>query len=894
MDPRQAVPQPPSGKQKEPADFDFPLKGLDENWAYKAQPEGTTPDCLNVRPFDVTGQRMRGGQRAGLSKYFVTAPNGVGIPIQRLDSVIINAVVTAQTVAPTTSPVVYGFVQTDGSVLNTTDWYQSVPGNLVIHSNSAIPLGEGSGGAALYTAPIGVVLPYSVGATTTLVIASGNTGSCTAGLIVQADAAASSGVAHSYTCYVTIANGSNGSFYAAPWRPNSYDLVPPYHYSINEFVSYGGIPYRCLIGNYSSPDFATDLAFGCWKVLDWVPSFSSYPANYIVTYGGFVYTAVGANNPGTASFTNDLAAGYWKLLDSLGPSVIAGIQEAGGTVQAVGLPYAAGTVSDPLWWGTPKDMVVSVSGTNISFFAGTVGNAYDNFLTYTSSPPSPDLSANQYAGFILGCNQGGGTGNTASLTAWTTSSPTNGGNGGGSGGGTPGGTTLSDNSDQNMIVGVSGGNVYAGNKDTTFALATNGTGVLTTAPLLTKSVQDYGQLFFCDGTYTDYCVFDPTTMTVNPWVPAAWVTGFFYSAGDLVTVSGVVYKCLINNVSGTWATDLAAGDWVSTGGVYNYLPTDSTGMEACSIMARYRGRIVMAGLASDPQNWFMSEAGNPYNWNYGTVPITVTMPIAGNNSDAGLVGDTITCLAPYNDDLMVIGGTQSIWLMRGDPADGGRIDAISHLVGIIGPNAWCLDAQGNMYFFGGGVFYRMGPVGASTMYQKTLGGMPEPLSRGRLDNVFNQVDGAHSNVQLVWDEILHGVHIFITPLFPGPNDVPAIHYWWDARTDSFWPEQFPLGCGPTAATVYQSPNSITRAILIGGQDGYIRQVDAATNTDDGVSIYSQVTFGPQTAGSVHKNSRINRITTVLDQTSDPVTINLYAAQSPQEVIQASVPAFSRV
>jgi hypothetical protein len=147
-------------------------------------------------------------------------------------------------------------------------------------------------------------------------------------------------------------------------------------------------------------------------------------------------------------------------------------------------------------------------------------------------------------------------------------------------------------------------------------------------------------------------------------------------------------------------------------------------------------------------------------------------------------------------------------------------------------------------------------------------------------------------VQLVWDEILHGVHIFITPLFPGPNDVPAIHYWWDARTDSFWPEQFPLGCGPTAATVYQSPNSITRAILIGGQDGYIRQVDAATNTDDGVSIYSQVTFGPQTAGSVHKNSRINRITTVLDQTSDPVTINLYAAQSPQEVIQASVPAFS--
>ena len=51
-------------------------------------------------------------------------------------------------------------------------------------------------------------------------------------------------------------------------------------------------------------------------------------------------------------------------------------------------------------------------------------------------------------------------------------------------------------------------------------------------------------------------------------------------------------------------------------------------------------------------------------------------------------------------------------------------------------------------------------------------------------------------------------------------------------------------------------------------------------------------FGPQTAGSVHKNSRINRITTILDQASDPVTINLYAAQSPQEVIQAPNVAFS--
>jgi hypothetical protein len=64
-------------------DKDFPVKGLDENWAYKAQPEGTTPACLNVRPYDATGQRLRGGQRAGLSKWIATQPNGTN-PIQRM------------------------------------------------------------------------------------------------------------------------------------------------------------------------------------------------------------------------------------------------------------------------------------------------------------------------------------------------------------------------------------------------------------------------------------------------------------------------------------------------------------------------------------------------------------------------------------------------------------------------------------------------------------------------------------------------------------------------------------------------------------------------------------------------------------------------------------------
>lgn len=47
--------------------FVFPLKGKSQGWSRDAQPEGTTPDCLNVWPIDLT-TRARGGTRPGFSK----------------------------------------------------------------------------------------------------------------------------------------------------------------------------------------------------------------------------------------------------------------------------------------------------------------------------------------------------------------------------------------------------------------------------------------------------------------------------------------------------------------------------------------------------------------------------------------------------------------------------------------------------------------------------------------------------------------------------------------------------------------------------------------------------------------------------------------------------------
>ena len=51
-------------------ELQFPTKGLDEGLAAEKQPPTTSPVLLNVRPFDVNEERIRGGQRPGSVKAY--------------------------------------------------------------------------------------------------------------------------------------------------------------------------------------------------------------------------------------------------------------------------------------------------------------------------------------------------------------------------------------------------------------------------------------------------------------------------------------------------------------------------------------------------------------------------------------------------------------------------------------------------------------------------------------------------------------------------------------------------------------------------------------------------------------------------------------------------------
>lgn len=67
----------------------FPLQGIDKGRATSDQPEATSPDMNNMRPYDTLDNRARGGQRPGLDKW------GAGTQIGSAEQPVVAMVIVS-------------------------------------------------------------------------------------------------------------------------------------------------------------------------------------------------------------------------------------------------------------------------------------------------------------------------------------------------------------------------------------------------------------------------------------------------------------------------------------------------------------------------------------------------------------------------------------------------------------------------------------------------------------------------------------------------------------------------------------------------------------------------------------------------------------------------------
>lgn len=282
----------------------------------------------------------------------------------------------------------------------------------------------------------------------------------------------------------------------------------------------------------------------------------------------------------------------------------------------------------------------------------------------------------------------------------------------------------------------------------------------------------------------------------------------------------------------------------------------------CRLLCIWRGRMVQALLDdASPEDVFFSKQGDPSDYDYSVTPNAAMPFVIDENYRAGQIGQPVTALIPFNNDKLLIGLDHSLYMMLGDPADGGTLLPISDSIGILTQDSWCV--RGNTVYF-------MGPDG---FYSWSGEDEPTNLSRDIYNSIYSNLPRKGYFVNVRFDQSRQGIFVFVTK---SATPFTTHHSFLDLRTGALLPISFSINTGgddtqgsggtgaptygPTKALYYDGGDATTddAAMLIACRDGYVRKIDtAAVGSDDGTAISSYLNIAPFNPGGQGGRVMIN-------------------------------------
>jgi hypothetical protein len=365
------------------------------------------------------------------------------------------------------------------------------------------------------------------------------------------------------------------------------------------------------------------------------------------------------------------------------------------------------------------------------------------------------------------------------------------------------------------------------------------------------------------------------TSVANKTMLANVVSGTLSTATDITTASGGGGSTVVSG-----ATTISLVNSVPV--IYNHTPcahptagTNGAMPEKATLVCRYRGRVVYAGNPDYPFQWYMARQADPFDWLYAVNDAQA--PVAGGNADAGEIGDVIQALIPRGDDYLIFGCSNTIWLMRGDPAAGGSLDELTATTGIYGPRSWCFDDAGFLYFWGRNGVYRMPP---------NFGGV-ENLTSIVLPNIVSDEAPEKNTHRIVfaYDRVRQLVCIYITKMSDGTNS----NYVYDIRTQGFFPESYPDELAIFSAYFYDAIDADYQKLYLGSRDSLIRNYDDSKKDDAGFqgneAINSYATIGPAQIGpDIDQRGRMKTMSITTGTDTDGVSYDIHVADTAEEVV----------
>ena len=435
------------------------------------------------------------------------------------------------------------------------------------------------------------------------------------------------------------------------------------------------------------------------------------------------------------------------------------------------------------------------------------------------------------------------------------------------------------------IIFVRGGKVYWCNPNDPVPASENLYPGQSTAQLqttgLVEGVQFNEYFYFVDGYTYQKVLLTDTTTGLSKW------------GSDTSTIRGPWHLDPVTNPSGNRAT----------------------------LICRWGARVVLSGFKQSPNVWFAcapdlvaATGSHDDGWDAAEAIGAVGAAVS---AEYGTLGDPIVAIFPFAQTGLMFACTNSFSFLTGDPlfeASGGEVQMVSltNSIGIAGRRAWCFGQEKSAYVLANdGLYYlqandfnfnRANRISAgkldsfflrldfgtpatggsgilsggtirdlSTGSGSAAGATTEIIQNGSITNdtaTTIEVTGTVAALIggqsigsifpcLCWDPDREGVWIFLS--VSGIEET-SLHLYYDAKTNSFWPQRFsdPVCYAPTSA-VYTGPSRtasgrlfmgggesisiLDRAIPI-GIDGWTTEEEMTEDKQRAQFVRSSLTMGP--------------------------------------------------
>ncbi len=334
----------------------------------------------------------------------------------------------------------------------------------------------------------------------------------------------------------------------------------------------------------------------------------------------------------------------------------------------------------------------------------------------------------------------------------------------------------------------------------------------------------------------------------------------------LASAPGAATSCTFRIERGPKIYDPVAGTislWTATAG---QVPT------GCPLIARHMDRVFLGGADIAPGVWYAPRVGDELDFDYAQVDSRKA--VAGTASAAGVPARALTAFAPSSDDYLIMACRESLWRLRGDPAFGGSLDALSQNIGIVDMNAWCWGPTGELIFLSLDGVYILPPGGDSKPISMSREVLPQELLNFNPDT---------TTINLEYDTHGRGVHIFLT----AESTDQRIHWWMDWERKTFWPLTLTADHEPMATCSLQSVAIEDTGVIMGGRDGKLRRPSFLAEDDVGVSFTSYISIGPIPLSVDGSVGTLISLDAVLAEDIGDITWNVYPALTYEATTKVS-------